>query len=222
MLTTRSGLTKLIAVTALGVALAACGGDDAPATDTGGGSGGGNRAPTISGSPQTSVMENQQYSFTPSAQDADGDSLTFSIQNRPAWASFNPATGELSGMPTDSDVGLYSNIRISVSDGQASANLGVFSVQVVSTAPGSATLSWTPPDQNTDGSPLPPRDIAAFRLYWGTSEGTYTNSVTVEGTGVLTYVVEPLTPGRYYFVATAINTVGQESSYSNMASKTVM
>jgi hypothetical protein len=55
-----------------------------------------NNAPTIGGSPATSVQEGANYSFTPSASDPDGDTLTFTILGRPDWASFNGDTGQLS------------------------------------------------------------------------------------------------------------------------------
>ena len=89
-----------------------------------------NTAPTISGSPSTSATEGNLYVFQPSAFDANGDTLTFSISNRPVWASFNSSSGRLTGTPSKGDVGTYSNIKISVSDGSASANLGTFSITV--------------------------------------------------------------------------------------------
>jgi len=78
-----------------------------------------NRPPTISGSPLLSVLTGVLYSFQPSASDPDGNSLTFSIQNRPSWATFNTATGQLSGTPGLLDILTYSNIIISVTDGTA-------------------------------------------------------------------------------------------------------
>ena len=59
-----------------------------------------NKAPTIAGAPATQVNAGSAYSFRPTAVDADGDTLTFSIANRPAWAAFNTATGQLSGTPS--------------------------------------------------------------------------------------------------------------------------
>jgi len=59
----------------------------------------GNRAPVISGSPSTSATVGAAYSFQPTASDADGNTLTFAISGRPAWANFNTATGQLSGTP---------------------------------------------------------------------------------------------------------------------------
>jgi hypothetical protein len=179
-----------------------------------------NRPPTISGTPATSVMQGTSYSFTPTASDADGDTLTFSIANKPAWAAFNTATGRLQGTPGAGDVGTTSGIVISVSDGKAApVALSAFSVTVQAVATGSATLTWTPPTQNTDGSPL--TDLAGYKIYWGTSQGSYSNSVTLNNPGLASYVVTNLVSGTYYFVATAINSQGVESSYSAPASKTI-
>jgi hypothetical protein len=89
-----------------------------------------NHAPTISGTPATSVAGHTAYSFTPTASDADGDTLTFSIVNKPAWASFSTTTGELAGTPANSDTGTTSGITISVSDGTASASLAAFDLTV--------------------------------------------------------------------------------------------
>ena len=76
---------------------------------------------------------------------------------------------------------------------------------------GSATLSWTRPTTNTDGTPL--TDLAGYRIYYGTSSGNYTQSINAGN--VTTYTVSNLTAGTtYYFVATAYDTSGYESGYS--------
>ena len=87
-----------------------------------GGNNGTNSAPVISGSPPNFVSVGQSYDFTPTASDADGDSLTFAIANRPSWASFTASTGRLFGTPTSADVGTFNNIQISVTDGQATSH----------------------------------------------------------------------------------------------------
>jgi len=178
-----------------------------------------NTPPTISGTPAAEVTANSVYSFTPTAEDADGDSLSFSIDGLPGWASFDSQTGELSGTPADADVAVYGDIRIAVTDGTDSAELGPFSITVVAVSLGSVTLNWTAPTENEDGTPL--TDLAGYRIYWGTTPGSYPDSVTLDNPGLTTHVVENLAPGTYEFVATSFNTAGVESSYSNPATKTV-
>ncbi len=178
-----------------------------------------NRAPTISGTAPTAVMQGTAYTFTPTASDPDGDALSFSITNKPSWATFNTSTGRLQGTPTAGDVGTTTGVVIGVSDGTLSASLAAFNVTVQAVATGSATLSWTPPTQNTDGSPL--MDLAGYKVYWGTSQGNYPNSVTLNNPGLTTYMVDNLVPGTYFFVASAFNTGGTESSLSGVASKTI-
>lgn len=119
--------------------LAACGGGGSAA-------GGGSAPPTISGTPPTSVVAGQSYSFTPTTTNPGGGTLTFSISAKPAWASFSATTGQLSGAPTSSSVGAYSNIMITVSNGSANASLPAFSITVTAAAPPPApTISGTPP-----------------------------------------------------------------------------
>ena len=89
-----------------------------------------NKAPSISGTPAGSVDQDRYYSFIPTATDPDQDPLTFSISNKPAWASFNTASGELSGTPLQEHVGVSDNIIIRVSDGALSTDLAPFSVEV--------------------------------------------------------------------------------------------
>jgi hypothetical protein len=178
-----------------------------------------NSPPVISGTPPTSVTAGAAYAFQPTASDPDGNTLTFSIVNMPAWATFSESTGTLSGTPAQSHVGTHANIVITVSDGSATASLPAFSITVTAVSTGSATLSWNPPTTNTDGSPL--TNLAGYRVYWGPSIGSYTSSVTLNNPGLASYVVENLGPGTYYFVVTARNSAGGESQYSNVASKTI-
>ena len=193
--------------------------DDGSAGDADGGSASANRSPTIGGTPQTMVLHDYRYSFTPESADADGDVLTFAIEGLPSWASFDTSTGRLSGTPKPADVGNYTNVRISVSDGKATAALAPFTIAVVATAQGSAALSWLPPTANTDGSAL--TNLAGYRVYWGPAPGNYEKAAAVDNPGVAAHVVAPLTPGTWYFVVTAVNAEGVESAYSNMASKTI-
>lgn len=92
-----------------------------------------NRAPTIEGTPDTTVNEDEFYQFKPLIGDEDaGDQLTITIENRPTWANFDTATGELSGTPTNDDVGVHPGIAIKVTDNSlASAQTEAFNITVV-------------------------------------------------------------------------------------------
>jgi hypothetical protein len=186
------------------------------------GSGTSNTPPTISGTPPKSVVAGSLYSFTPTAKDANSDTLTFSISNKPAWATFSTTTGKLSGTPSSAQTGTYSNIIIKVSDGKGgTASLPAYAITVSSgsTTSGSATLSWTPPTQNSDGTTL--TNLAGYRIYYGTSASTLSRTIQVSNPGLSRYVVEDLTSATWYFTVRAYTTAGVESAASNTATKAV-
>ena len=215
----------LIALSA--AALSGCGGGDEESTPASGTaqppapppSGGSNHAPTISGSAPGAVNASSAYNFLPTAADADGDVLAFSIANKPDWATFNTSSGRLSGTPAAADVGTYSNIAISVSDGHESVALSPFAIAVNAIANGRATLSWTAPTENTDGTTL--SNLTGYRIRYGTSANALTNTIVIENASVTTFVVEDLSPATWYFAVTAVNSTGAESTYSNVANKQI-
>jgi hypothetical protein len=114
---------------------------------------------TIAGTPATTDTVGNPYSFMPTATDGSGRTLTFFVANKPAWAAFNSANGQLSGTPSSSNVGTFSNIVISARDSTgASASLPAFSIAVTapastsSTPPPAPTISGTPAGTVTAGS----------------------------------------------------------------------
>ncbi|GFE91219.1 putative Ig domain-containing protein [Steroidobacter agaridevorans] len=179
----------------------------------------GNRAPTISGTPATTVSAGSAYSFRPTASDPDGNTLTYSISNRPSWATFDGSTGQLSGTPSSANAGTYSNIAISVSDGTLSASLTTFAITVVQASNGSATLSWTPPTQNTDGTSL--TDLAGYRIVYGRTASSLDQTVQVANAGTSAYTVTGLSSGLWYFRVKAYNSSGVESDLSAAGSKNI-
>ena len=180
-----------------------------------------NGAPTITGTPAASVIAGQAYSFQPAASDPENQPLTFSIVGQPSWANFSTTTGRLSGTPTSADVRTYSGIVIRVSDGTTTVPLPTFSITVTAagTATGSATLRWTPPTLNEDGTPI--ENLAGYRVYYGTSTGNLNQVVTVASPSVTSAVIQNLTPATWYFALKAYNAANVESSFSNIASKTI-
>jgi hypothetical protein len=79
------------------------------------------------------------YSFTPTVGNPGDQPVSFSITDKPAWATFASTTGTLSGTPSASSVGTDSNIVISVSNGTSSAALPAFAIAVA------AASSSSPP-----------------------------------------------------------------------------
>ncbi len=80
-----------------------------------------------------------------------------------------------------------------------------------------ATLSWTPPTTNANGTPL--TDLAGYRIYYGISSRGYSQSV--DAGNVTSYIIGGFAEGQtYYFAVTAYDTYGNESAYSLETSKT--
>ena len=82
---------------------------------------------------------------------------------------------------------------------------------------GTATLSWSPPAANTDGSPV---NLTGFNIYVGTSQNNLQRYLMVSAIDTTT-VISGLGPGTYFFAVTAISSTGAESAFSNIASKTI-
>jgi hypothetical protein len=183
------------------------------------GSGGPNSAPTITGAPPSTAVPGLAYSFAPTASDPNGDLITFEIMNRPTWASFDASNGRLSGTPTQAQLGMYSNIVISASDGSARVRMPAFSINVSPVGVGDATLSWVPPTLRSDGSAL--TNLAGYRIYYGNAPNSYSNIIDVTNVGLTTYFVENLASGTWYFHISAVDAAGIESSLTPAASKTI-
>lgn len=172
-----------------------------------------NSAPVISGSPARAVTAGTAYNFQPTASDAEGDTLTFSITGKPAWAGFNPSTGRLSGTPGKSVTGTYNNIVIAVTDGTATTTLGAFAIRV-DPAPiptGSFNLTWAAPVARADGTPLSLSEIGGYRIRYGTSAGNHPNTVDVTDGTAQSATVKDLPAATYYAVMTSYDSNGLES-----------
>lgn len=218
---------RLAAVVILAsAALTACGGGGGSESSAASsnappaGSGPANQAPAIAGQAPTSVVAGSTYSFTPTASDPDQDSLTFTIDSKPSWASFDTKTGRISGTPSAADVGSHENIIVKVTDGKSTTSLPEFVVNVTApgNSPSSATLSWQAPGENTDGTAL--TNLTGYKIHYGTKPGTYTQTISVNTVGMTTYVVDNLAPGVYYFAITSVTQAG-ESELSGEASTTI-
>ena len=103
------------------------------------------KPPTISGAPAAAATEGQVYAFQPTAADSDLQTLSYAIINKPTWATFDAATGRLSGTPPKGSAGTYANVGISVTDGASTASLTPFSIAVAAAPNAVPKISGTPP-----------------------------------------------------------------------------
>jgi hypothetical protein len=174
---------------------------------------------TISGTPSGSVNVNSAYSFTPTVSNPAGGTLTFTIQNKPSWLSFNSANGQLSGTPTAANAGTYSNVLISASNGTSSASLAPFSVTVNQASNGTATLDWTAVTQNSNGTTL--TNLAGYNIRYGTSATNLNQTIQVTNPSLTAYVITNLSSGTWYFAVDAYTSGGVEGTLSNVGSKVI-
>lgn len=181
-------------------------------------------SPSIAGAAPVAIEANVRYVFQPTASDPNGDPLSFQIENKPEWATFNTVTGELSGTPTLDHAGTYADIVISASDGKEIAALAAFAIAVNSPALAAntmagVTLAWVAPTQKADGSVL--SDLTGFIISYGSSSEALTHSVLVDNPTVDTFVFDDLQPGTYYFGVQAVTANGEVSNLSELLEKSV-
>lgn len=179
--------------------------------------------PVITGTPPATATVGRTYSFQPTGHDPNGMPIIFAIWDKPAWLSFNTATGKLSGTPTAADVGKYWHIGITVSNYYYSSQLPSFSITVPSQGaalpPSAVTIAWMPPTENTNGSVL--TNLAGYHLYYGTSQSNLSKVVDITNPGLASYVLSDLSSGTWYFALTSVNTAGVESPRSAVVSSVV-
>ncbi|BES70062.1 hypothetical protein RE428_10800 [Marinobacter nanhaiticus D15-8W] len=132
-----------------------------------------NDPPEITNLPGNNATAREPYRYTPTVTDVDSTGgFTFTIQNMPSWASFDTATGTLSGTPANSDAGTASNIVITVADTDGgTATVGPFSITTKSN-----------PDSDGDGVP------DEVELVEGTDPGDPKDYKDEDGDGVPDYV----------------------------------
>jgi len=87
------------------------------------------------------------------------------------------------------------------------------------TADGLLSISWQPPTENVDGSPL--TDLSGFTIYYGEDSGDYTNQVEINNPSATNYSVT-LASGEYYVAMTALDLEGNESALSNEVVKATL
>jgi hypothetical protein len=150
-------LGQALALMTLSVVLAGCGGSsDAGSTsstdNTPAGASVASATPSVSGTPPSVVAAENRYSFQPTLVNPSGMPVSFTIANKPVWATFGASTGELSGTPSAPDAGSYDNIVIAASDGSTTSALPAFSIKVTAAATTAASSSSSGGSSSSSGS----------------------------------------------------------------------
>jgi len=192
-------------------------------------------APASNNSPPSIAIETvadaqvgAAFDYQPMVQDHESDTLRFTAVNLPAWASFDPANGHISGTPGPDDEGLYESISITVADATHVVASAPFSITVNSAADapdaqeagnGVASLQWEVPPSKVSGEPLD--DLVGYRILYGRSSSDLDHSVMIEDPATTSYQVSGLTTGLWYFAVVAVNANGLEGPPTTLANKSI-
>ena len=114
--------------------------------------------------------------------------------------------------------GLHSlQARLIYTDGTTELSQAISLTIANGTVLQSAVLQWDTPIANADGTPL--QDLAGFKIYHGMASGTYPD---VQNAGNQSgYTWNGLLAGTHYFVVSAYDTSGNESTKSNEVLKVI-
>ena len=141
-----------------------------------------------------------------------------------SWRNDRGGQGTASGTAAWQSPGValqlgLNTITVTAEDTGGSTHSRAITVNRESGESGSATLSWEAPTTRTDGSPL--TNLAGYKIYYGRMPDTYDYTIEVTNPGVLTYVVEGLSSGEWFFALSAYDSGNSESNRSNEVSRII-
>jgi hypothetical protein len=123
----------------------------------------------------------------------------------PAGVTLAPATGTIAGTPTTSGTFTFT-IHVTDSASPATTDSANFSITIAAGADHSVMLKWT-------ASPSP--GVSGYNVYRSTMSGSGYSKINPSPVGGLSYTDASVVNGQtYYYVTTAVNAAGDESSYS--------
>ena len=76
------------------------------------------------------------------------------------------------------------------------------------------SLSWAAPSERENNEPISLSEIAGYKIYYGTVENAYPNSIDINDGRAESYTFTGFSTGTYYFVLTTLDTEGRESQHS--------
>jgi hypothetical protein len=183
-----------------------------------------NRPPVLNAIGNKTLNERVLLTFTISASDPDGDSLTYSASNLPQGASFNSSTGTFSWTPSFSQAGTYANIHFAVSDGTLTDSEDItIPVTDFSLSANPSTISFTSSGSGTFSVSITPSGAFADNVTLTASASAPAN-VTVTPTSATVgppyaataFTVTSSTPGTY-----TVTIAGTSGSLRHQTSVTV-
>lgn len=141
-----------------------------------------------------------------------------------SWESDQGEKGSASGNEswTVADVPLEvgaNTITVTATDASGRSRSDSIAIKRESNGTASVTLSWVPPTERTDGTPL--ENLAGYKISFGRMSKVYDYTITIDNPGLASFVVEELRPGNWYFAIAAYDTDGLESEFSNEAKRLV-
>jgi hypothetical protein len=158
-----------------------------------------------------------------SITNAGGGTLSWTVNDNATWLQLTPASGTtttetdtisasvtLSGLAA----GTYNAIITVAASGSTNSPQQIpVSLTLSVTAANTATLSWNASTES---------DLAGYKVYQGTGSGTYGAPITTLPKTTTSFTATGLQNGTtYFFVVTAYDNSGNESTYSNEVSKSI-
>jgi hypothetical protein len=180
---------------------------------------------TIGFSPTSLTFTGAVGGTNPSAKpisisNTGGGTLSWTASDNAAWLGLSPVSGTNSGVVTASvnmtglAAGTYNGtITITGSGSTNSPQQIPASFTLTATTAGTATLTWNASTES---------DLTGYKVYRGTGSGTYGAPLATLPKTTTNYTATGLQNGTtYFFVITAYDSAGNESTYSNEVSKSI-
>ena len=175
-------------------------------------------APSISLSPTSLTYTATQGGSNPANQAVTltntGGIANWTVSDTASWLSVSPTSGSSSSTLTATvsttglTAGTYTGTITASATGTTSRTIAV-TLTVSAPTTSSATLTWSPSTAS---------DLAGYKIYQRTELGSYNVALAIVPSGTLTYQATGLSVHTtYFFVVTAYDTAGNESTHSNEA-----
>jgi len=180
---------------------------------------------TIGFSPTSLTFTGTAGSTNPAAKtisisNSGGGTLSWAASDNAAWLTLNPVSGTNSGTVTASvsltglAAGTYNAIITVTAAGSTNSPRQIpVSLTLSATTAGTATLTWNASTES---------DLTGYKVYRGTGSGNYGAPLATLPKTTTSFTATGLQNGTtYFFVITAYDNSGNESTYSNEVSKSI-